>query len=130
MDTHMNIKKQPFWEEFTGSDRDGLNFLHSSQQGAAFWICVWNSVDNTQVFRLLLSSACTASKLYFAPLCPPLSRLGMDKNLGRHKAGTANTSWPKGCSRPYNMLSNKSWSRRRRWGFNFQGICYSESACV
>lgn len=31
VDKHMTIKKQPFLEEFTGSDWDGFNFLHSSQ---------------------------------------------------------------------------------------------------
>lgn len=31
MDTRINIKKQAFLEEFTGSDWDGLNFIHSRQ---------------------------------------------------------------------------------------------------
>lgn len=34
----------------TTSDRDGVNFLHSSLLGAAFWICDPNNVDSTPVF--------------------------------------------------------------------------------
>jgi len=43
-----------------GFDWDGVNFLHSSLYGAMFWISAENSVDNTGMFSLLLSSAYTA----------------------------------------------------------------------
>lgn len=34
------------------------NFIHRSWQGAVFWICEENSIDNTTTLQLLLSTAC------------------------------------------------------------------------
>lgn len=42
--------------------------------GGVFWICNWNSVDNTPVFWLLLSNACTASRILFLLVCHPVSQ--------------------------------------------------------
>lgn len=46
------------------SDWDGVNFLQSSLHGAAFYVCDYNSADNTPVFQLLLAcfSLCPCSK--------------------------------------------------------------------
>jgi len=50
-----------------GSGSDGVNFPHSSTRSAVIYICRQNSVDNTPIFWLLLSSACTASMLSLQP---------------------------------------------------------------
>jgi len=47
----------------TGFGLDRINVPQSSWYGAMFSICDENSVDNTGMFQLLLSSACTASSL-------------------------------------------------------------------
>ena len=54
---------------------DRVNFLHSSWYGAMFWICAENSVDNSGMFSLLLSSAYTASRPFLL-LTPPHQRVG------------------------------------------------------
>jgi len=54
---------------------DRVNFLHSSQSGAMFWICAEHSVDNTGMFLLLLSSAHTESGPFLL-LTPPHQRVG------------------------------------------------------
>lgn len=45
-----------------------------------FWIYDRNNVDNVEIFPLLLSSAYTISKP-FLPLTPPLSGLGLLKEM-------------------------------------------------
>jgi len=40
---------------------DRVNFLHSSCYGTMFWILAENSVDNIEMFSLLLSSTYTNS---------------------------------------------------------------------
>ena len=54
---------------------DRVNFLHSSWYGATFWICAGNSVGNTAMFQLLLSSAYTESRPFLL-LTPPHQRVG------------------------------------------------------
>lgn len=54
-----------------GSDWDGVNFFHSSPQSAVLWICGYSSTDNTAVFWLLLSCACTVSRPPLFPTTPP-----------------------------------------------------------
>ena len=49
---------------------DRVNLLHSSWYGAMFWICAENSVDSTEMFSLLLSSAYTESRPFLL-LAPP-----------------------------------------------------------
>lgn len=44
----------------TGFDWDRANFPRLILHGAMFWICDENSVDDTRMFQLLLSSTCTA----------------------------------------------------------------------
>ena len=69
---------------------DRVNFLHSSEYGAMVWICAENSVDNSGVVLLLLSSASTASKAFSASHpTPPVRSLGVHKKLGGDTAGTA-----------------------------------------
>jgi len=46
----------------TGCDWNRVNFLHSSSYDAMFWICEQNSLDDTLILQLLLSSTCTASR--------------------------------------------------------------------
>jgi len=55
-----------------------------------FWICAENSVNNTGMFLLLLSSAYAPSRFFSAShTIPPASRLGMHKKLGGDTARTA-----------------------------------------
>ena len=75
------------------------SFLHGSWYGTMFWVCAENSVDNTGMFSLLLSSAYTESRPFLLPT-PPASRLGVHKELGGDTAGTADPNCPKGHSIP------------------------------
>lgn len=43
----------------TSSGWSRVNFLHISWYGVVFWICGGNSMDNTGILWLSLSSACT-----------------------------------------------------------------------
>ena len=52
-----------------------VNVLHSSYYGAKFWICAENSVDNTGMFSLPLSSAHTEPRPFLL-LPPPHQRGG------------------------------------------------------
>ena len=85
-----------------------VNGLHSSWSGALLWICAENSVGNTGMFWLLLSSAHTVRAFSAPQTTPPVCGLGVHKKLGGDTAQTAEPSWPKWCSTPYTlMLSNK-----------------------
>lgn len=53
------------------SDWDGVKFFHSSPYGAVLCICGYSSADNTPVFWLLLSCACTVSRPSLFPTTPP-----------------------------------------------------------
>lgn len=61
----------------------------------------------------------------------PESRLGIHRKLGWDTGGTAEHNWPKGGYIPYNViLHNKSWGRRRKWGYVqsdgiFPSNCYA-----
>jgi len=52
-----------------------VNFPHSSWDGAVFWICGENSVDNTAKFQLLLSGAYIESRPFLL-LAPPHQWVG------------------------------------------------------
>ena len=54
---------------------DRVNFLRSSWYGAMFWICAEDSVGNTGMFSLLLSSAYTEPRPFLL-LPPPHQRGG------------------------------------------------------
>lgn len=71
---------------------DSGNFLHSSWYETVFWICDQNNIDNTKMFSLLLRSTCTVASP-FLPLTPPLSGLGVCKELW---GDTAGPKWPHG----------------------------------
>jgi len=46
-----------------------------------------------------------------------MRRQGEHKKLGGGTAGTADPSWPKGCSTPYDiMVSIKSWGKKKKGG--------------
>ena len=69
-----------------------VNFLHSNWYGATFWICAENSVDNTGMFSLLLSSAYTVKACSVSHTTSPMSGLGVHKELGGDTAGTTDPS--------------------------------------
>ena len=71
-----------------------------------FWICAENSVDNTGMFLLLLSSAYSVKAFSASHTIPPVRRLGVHKKLGGDTAGTADPNWPKGYSIPYDVMLN------------------------
>lgn len=52
----------------------------------------------------------------FFPSVPAESRLAMGKNMGREKAGTADSKWPKGYAIPYDVIfsTNKGLGEMRR----------------
>jgi len=54
-----------------------------------FWIRAENSVDNTEMSSLLLSSTYTESRPFVCHTTPPVSRLGVHQKLGGDTAGTA-----------------------------------------
>lgn len=56
--------------DFAGSGWDGVNVLQSSWCGAVFGICGQDSLGNTAVLLLLLSSAGTASRPSLAFVLP------------------------------------------------------------
>lgn len=75
----------------TGFGWDGVNFLQSSPYGPVLWICDQNSVDNTPVFWLLLSSDRTASRLSLRPV-PPSQWAGW--GWAEAVRGHGQDSWP------------------------------------
>jgi len=66
-----------------------LNFLHSSWYGAIFWICAGNSVGNTEMFSLLLSSACIVKVFSASHTTPPARKMEVHTKWGGETAGTA-----------------------------------------
>lgn len=64
---------------------DGVNFLNSSLYSAALWICSCNGADNTSVFWLSLSSACSVSRLSLPPHphCPHSKQVGDRQEVRR-----------------------------------------------
>lgn len=62
-----------------------IPFLHSSLNGAVFWICEKTNVDNTPVSWQMLSSACTAL-VSLSPVLPSESRLKVVKKLDGNTA--------------------------------------------
>lgn len=65
---------------------DGVHFLPSSPYDAVFWICDQNNVDYTEMFWLLLNSACATSRPFLL-LTLPLSQ-GVDWGWPRGWEGT------------------------------------------
>jgi len=63
-------------------ETDRVNSLHSSKYGAMFWICAENSVKNTGMFMLFLSSAYRARPFCFSP-CPISEGAGGAWEAGR-----------------------------------------------
>ena len=61
----MQLERLDLLRACTGSDWNGVSFLRSSLYVAVLWICDYKSVDNTPVFRLLLS------RLSVFPALPP-----------------------------------------------------------
>jgi len=53
------------------------------------WVCAENSVDNTGMFLLLLSSAYTESRPFLLLALTTSNRLGVHKKLGGDTASTA-----------------------------------------
>ena len=66
-----------------GFDWHRINFLHGSQYQSMFCICAENSVDDTGVFSLLLSSAYTESRPFLLLTCPVSERAGGAQGAGR-----------------------------------------------
>ena len=87
-----------------------LIFFIVSCIGLCFGPLMKNSVYNTGMFQLSLSSACRGSRSFLLlTLQPPATRLGVHKKLGGGTAETADLTWPQGYSIPYDIvLSNKS----------------------
>ena len=80
-----------------GSCWDRVNILHSSPYSSVFWICAQNSVDNAAIFYLLLSSACTVSKLcLFCHSALKVIKRVVSNNLGGDTAKTVDLNSPKG----------------------------------
>lgn len=101
-----------------------------------FLISAENTVDNTEMFLLFLSSALHSIKVFSTShTTPPVSRLGVNKNLGGDTAGTANPNRPKRYSIWYDiMLSIESWRKKEEEGtfgviaFVFSSMSFLEMA--
>jgi len=81
---------------------DRVNFLCSSLYGAMFGICAGNSVDNTGIFSLLLSSAYTASKTFLLHT-PPYQQVGW-RCIKSWEGTQPDPSRPKGYSIRYDIM--------------------------
>lgn len=68
-----------------------------------FWICAESSIDHAEMFSTLLSSVYRVKALSDSHITPPVSRLGMYKNLGGD-TDTADPNSAKGYSIPYGVL--------------------------
>ena len=103
-----------------GFDWGRVNFLRSSWYEAMFWICAENSVDNTGMFSLLLSSAYTESRPFLL-LTAPHQRGGW--GCTRSWEGTQPGQLTPTDQRdiPYRMASCSAYKagRRRRKGGTF-----------
>lgn len=60
-------------ELYAGFDYDRVKFLHGNCYGVVFWIRAGNSVDNTGMLSLLLSSVYT-NLSFLPPTAPHLCR--------------------------------------------------------
>jgi len=70
------------------------------------WICTENSVDNTERFSLLLSSAYTESRPFHHSTS---EQAGATHGAEGDTAGTADPNWPKGYTMLYDvLLSNET----------------------
>jgi len=84
-----------------------VNFLHRGSYNAEFWIFDENSVDNTPIFQLLLSSACTELLFGFS-CCPACNGLRVLKELQGRRTRIANPKWPRGYPIQYSVLLNNT----------------------
>ena len=80
--------------DFDGFGWEGVNFLHRHSYGAMFWISEDNTVDNTFMFRLLLSSSYTVSRpsLFLTLPCQRVG-WGCTRSWEGVTARTANPNW-------------------------------------
>lgn len=100
--------------DVTWSSWDGVHFLDSSMYGAVLDAGGQNSIGNTWMLQLLLSSACTVLR---PPSSAPIARrLGVGKDLEEAMAGT------------YNMLC-KGTGRSLSQVAVVQGLTGYRSAC-
>lgn len=100
--------------DVTWSSWDGVHFLDSSMYGAVVDAGGQNSIGNTWMLQLLLSSACTVLR---PPSSAPIARrLGVGKDLEEAMAGT------------YNMLC-KGTGRSLSQVAVVQGLTGYRSAC-
>lgn len=112
--------------DVTWSSWDGVHFLDSSMYGAVLDAGGQNSIGNTWMLQLLLSSACTVLR---PPSSAPIARrLGVGKGLEEAMAGTADSNWLRRCSKPYNMLC-KGTGRSLSQVAVAQGLTVYRSAC-
>lgn len=96
----------------TGFGWDMANFLQSSPHGAVFWIYSQNSVDNTGMVQFMLSSTYIKSRLPLLLMLQIHEGLGVHKDLGWDSARTSDANWPKKCSIPWCIVSNKIWGKK------------------
>jgi len=89
------------------------------------WICAENSVANTGMFSLLLSSACTAWRPFLLLTHPTSEEAGGAQGAGGDTAGTADPNRPKEYSKPYDvMLGIQSWGKKKDGGEVWSyGVC-------
>ena len=73
----------PYLPRCAGFGWGRVNFLHSSWYGAVVWICAGNSVDNTGMFSLLLSSAYTEPRPFLLLTHPTSEQAGGAQGVWR-----------------------------------------------
>lgn len=96
------------WPSMTGNiiqctifGLDSVKFLYRSFYDAMFWICDENSVDNTEMYWLFLSSVCTMLRLFL--LLRPWVGKGCTRDWERTQPGQLTSTDKRDIS--YHMMS-------------------------
>lgn len=96
-----------------------------------FWICDENSVDNSGMFQLLLSSALHTIKAFSASqINPPLSRLEMHKELGGMQLEQCTPADQR--DTPHHMMRSaiKTGDEEGRGNVQVDGIVFLSNQCT
>lgn len=107
---------------------DRVKFRSSSSTGAMLWICDQTSIGNPQ-FSYCWMMLTQHQSLFLFSHCPTRWAGWGAQEDGRGHTGTADSSWPKGLLRPYDiLLSSKSWEEEgAKGGIHRSGIWLSKS---
>lgn len=109
-------------------DCENNNFLHSSLYGAGFWICIVNSVDNTEKLWLFLSSTMHSINTFPASPTAPPGGQGCAESWKETQAGQLSQTDQRDI--PYHMASFQYIKLREEGGsvdVQRDGVCFLKS---